>query len=93
MTWEPVCEGDGLFTAYVYNAKKERIRLIGVDTPETVHPSKAVQPYGPEASNYAKKALDGREIWLEFDVKPRDRYGKIARLCLARSDAIRRGDQ
>jgi micrococcal nuclease len=68
---------DGDTIEVVYNAKKEHIRLIGVDTPETVHPSKAVQPFGPEASSYTKKALDGREVWLEFDVEPRDRYGRL----------------
>lgn len=38
----------------------ETVRLIGVDTPETVHPSKGSEPYGPEASEYTKTMLSGR---------------------------------
>ena len=43
------------------------IRLIGVDTPETVPPTKKVQPGGPEASAFAKAALDRQTVRLEAD--------------------------
>jgi micrococcal nuclease len=36
-----------------------KVRLIGVDTPETVHPEKPVEPFGPEASDFTKKKLRG----------------------------------
>ena len=36
------------------NGNEETVRLLLVDTPETVHPTKSVQPFGPEASQFAK---------------------------------------
>jgi micrococcal nuclease len=53
-----------------------KIRLIGVNTPETVHPQKPVEFYGIEASNYIKEILDGKKVRLEFDVSEKDRYGR-----------------
>ncbi|MBP1156184.1 MULTISPECIES: thermonuclease family protein [unclassified Paenibacillus] len=57
--------------------KEETVRMIMVDTPETVHPSKPMQPFGPEASALAKETLEGKEVRLELDVSERDRYGRI----------------
>jgi micrococcal nuclease len=74
-TVDRVVDGDTIEVKY--QGKKEHVRLIGVDTPETVHPSKGVQPYGPEASNFTKKSLTGRQVWLEFDVEARDQYGRL----------------
>ncbi len=53
-----------------------KIRLIGVNTPETVHPQKPVEYYGNEASNYVKKVLMNKKVRLEFDVSKQDRYGR-----------------
>lgn len=53
-----------------------KIRLIGVNTPETVHPQKPVEFYGKEASNYVKGLLEGSKVRLEFDVSKKDRYGR-----------------
>jgi endonuclease YncB( thermonuclease family) len=58
-------------------ATEETIRLLLVDTPETVHPSKEVQPFGPEASAYAKRILTNQEVQLEIDVSERDKYGRL----------------
>jgi micrococcal nuclease len=55
----------------------EKIRLIGVDTPETVKPNTPVQPYGKEARDYTKKMLLNKEVRLEFDVGRTDRYGRL----------------
>jgi micrococcal nuclease len=55
---------------------EERVRLIGIDTPETVHPGRPVECYGREASAYLKKALQGRRVRLEFDQQHKDRYGR-----------------
>ena len=41
--------------------KEYTVRLIGVDTPETVHPAKAVQHFGAEASAYTKAALEAKD--------------------------------
>lgn len=53
------------------------VRLKCIDTPETVHPRKPVQPYGPEASEFTKKSLTRKWVHLEFDSRDRiDRYGR-----------------
>lgn len=57
--------------------KEEKVRLIGVDTPETVDHRKSVQYYGIEASNFTKKMLAGRGVELEFDFDPRDKYDRL----------------
>lgn len=44
-----------------------RVRMIGIDTPETVHPSKPVQAYGKEASAFTFALLEGKNVQLEFD--------------------------
>jgi len=59
----------------------ERIRLIGIDTPEVVDPRKPVQCFGVEASNKAKAVLTGQSIALEKDASQgdRDTYGRLLR--------------
>ena len=48
---------DGDTIKVEYNGKSETIRLIGVDTPETVHPRKPVEPYGKEATVFTRNLL------------------------------------
>lgn len=72
---ERVVDGDTFVAAVA--GRRERIRLIGVDTPETVDPDRPVQPYGKQASNFAKHMLTGRTVRLVGDVEPRDRYGRL----------------
>lgn len=55
----------------------EKIRMIGVDTPETAHPTKGEEPYGREASNFTKFRLAGQNVLLETDVEERDKYGRL----------------
>jgi micrococcal nuclease len=56
----------------------EKVRLIGIDTPETVDPRKPVQCYGPEASARTKQLLPkGTAIRMERDAEARDRYGRL----------------
>ena len=43
------------------------VRLIGIDTPETVHPTEPIECYGPEASAFAERTLQGEPVTLEFD--------------------------
>lgn len=59
------------------NSSEETIRLLLIDTPETVHPDKEVQPFGPEASAYAKRLLEHQDVQLEIDVSERDKYGRL----------------
>lgn len=59
------------------NGSREKVRLIGVDTPETVHPSKPVQHFGKEASAFTKRMAAGKRVRLEYDGQKRDRYGRL----------------
>ena len=62
-------------TVYVQIGKKtEKIRFIGVDTPESTIQH---EPYGTEASNYTKKMLLGKKVYLQKDVQERDKYGRL----------------
>lgn len=54
----------------------QKVRLIGVDTPETVHPSKPVQFFGKEASNFTKSHLEGKTVQLEYDWQKTDKYNR-----------------
>ncbi len=55
------------------------VRLIGLDTPETVHPSKPVECFGKEASLKAKQVLSGEKVRLEQDLSQGklDKYGRL----------------
>lgn len=68
---------DGDTMKVMIDNKEDTVRLLLVDTPETVHPNKPVEPMGPEASDYAKKILSNQKVELEFDVSERDRYGRL----------------
>ena len=65
---------DGDTVKIDYNGKATNVRLIGVDTPETVHPNKPVEAYGKEASNFTKNLLLGESVYLRFDVEWTDTY-------------------
>ena len=56
----------------------ERVRLIGVDTPETVHPQKPIERFGKEASAFTRRTAEGKGVRLEFDqgTGTKDRYGR-----------------
>ncbi len=54
------------------------IRMLLVDTPETHHPTKGVQPYGPEAAAFTKKLLEGKTVEVEPAVdNGHDKYGRL----------------
>ncbi len=57
--------------------KREKVRYIGVNTPETKHPTKGVEQFGKEASEANRKLVDGKTVRLEFDVQEQDRYGRL----------------
>ncbi len=63
------------------NGQAETLRLIGIDSPETVDPRKPVQCFGIEASNKAKGVLSGKSVSLEADSTQgeRDKYGRLLR--------------
>ena len=68
---------DGDTVKIDYNGKATNVRLIGVDTPETVHPNKPVEAYGKEASNFTKNLLRGESVYLRYDVERTDTYGRL----------------
>ena len=69
---ERVVDGDTLVLS-----GGDRVRLIGVDTPETHHPSKPVQPFGPEAYEFTRGKVEGKRVQLKFDPgETKDRYGR-----------------
>jgi micrococcal nuclease len=70
-----VVDGD-TFIATV-RSRRERVRVIGVDTPESVDPNRPDEPFGEEASTFAKHYLDGETVQLAGDAEPRDRYGRM----------------
>ncbi len=75
---------DGDTIDVMISGKKERIRLIGVNTPETVDPRKPVECFGKEASNKAKSLLTGKKVFLEKDDTQgdKDKYGRLLRYVL-----------
>lgn len=71
-----VIDGDTIDVSVA--GRRERVRLIGVDTPESVDPDRPVQCFGPEASAYTERLLPpGTEVRLERDEVSRDRYGRL----------------
>ena len=76
---------DGLVTRVVdgdtvhvrIGGSDERVRYIGVDTPETVKPGTPVQCYGKAASAYNHRLVDGQTVSLRFDAEQHDRYGRL----------------
>lgn len=71
-----IVDGDTIYVGRGWRYTK--VRLIGVDTPETVHPEKPVEFFGPEASEFAKTYLEGKKVHLEFDYTNQyDRYGRL----------------
>ncbi|TSC54211.1 MAG: micrococcal nuclease, partial [Microgenomates group bacterium LiPW_16] len=57
----------------------ERVRYLGIDTPETVDPRKPVQCFGVEASKKNKELVEGKNIRLEKDITDKDKYGRLLR--------------
>ena len=70
-----VVDGDTILVAV--SGRQERVRYIGVDTPESVKPGTPVQCYAKRASAFNKKLLAGRTVRLVPDVEARDRYGRL----------------
>ncbi len=69
---------DGDTIVIDYKGKSEKVRLLCVNTPESVHPDKKQNiPMGKVASTYAKKRLKGKYVDLEFEGPIRGRYGRL----------------
>jgi len=55
----------------------EKVRYIGMNTPEIHHPTKGEQPGGREAAEMNRRLVGGKRVRLELDVRSRDRYGRL----------------
>ncbi len=70
-----VVDGD---TVHVrIGARVEKVRYIGVNTPEVHHPRKGEEPGGREATEVNRRLVEGKRVHLELDVQSRDRYGRL----------------
>lgn len=76
-----VVDGDTVDVRLSTGGDPVRVRILGIDTPETVHPDAPVQCWGPEASAWAHQQLDGTTITLTGDpvADETDRYGRLLR--------------
>lgn len=67
-TFEVILDADSSYT--------EEVRLLGVDAPETVHPTKKPEAFGKDSINLLKALLENKKVELEFDAEERDAYGR-----------------
>jgi micrococcal nuclease len=72
-----VIDGDTILVSL--DGREERVRYIGVDTPETVAPDRPVECFGAEASEANRKLVAGKVVELERDVSERDQFGRLLR--------------
>lgn len=71
-----VVDGDTIIVRY--EGEDVRVRLIGIDTPESVHPDKSKNiPEGTTASDYTKSLVEGKRVYLEFGKQKYDRYNRM----------------
>lgn len=72
---------DGDTIKIMEDGKESTVRLIGINTPETVDPQKPVECFGPAASDYTKNLLTGQTVFLDSDATQQDmdHYGRLLR--------------
>lgn len=72
---------DGDTIAVIVDMKEEKVRLIGLDTPETKKPNSSVECFGKAATDYAHKLMNNQTVRLETDLisGDRDRYDRLLR--------------
>ena len=69
-------------------SREDRVRYIGMDTPETVKPDTPVQCFGKAASAFNKRLVSDEEVTLRTDGEPRDRYGRLLAYVYRRRDGL-----
>jgi micrococcal nuclease len=70
-----VVDGDTIYV--VIGNEIEAVRYIGINTPETHHPSKGREPFGEAATAVNQQLVDGKWVTLVLDTQHRDRYGRL----------------
>ncbi|MEL1135395.1 thermonuclease family protein [Desulfitobacterium sp. THU1] len=75
-TVERVVDGDTIILRM--DGQRERVRLIGINTPESVpnNPDRVV-PYGKVSAEFTRGLLEGKEVEIELDVEERDQYDRL----------------
>jgi micrococcal nuclease len=82
-----VIDGDTIEVAVA--GRTERVRLLGIDTPESVDPSRPVECHGPEASALTHQLLpEGTALVLERDQEARDHYDRLLAYVFRRDDGL-----
>jgi micrococcal nuclease len=89
-----VVDGDTIVVRL--GGREERVRYIGVDTPESVKPQTPIQCFAERASAFNARLVEGRTVRLEQDVDARDRYGRLlayvrANGVFVNAELVRRG--
>jgi micrococcal nuclease len=79
---------DGDTVVVRLDGRLERVRLIGIDTPESVRPGTPVQCYAKAASAETEHLLAGRPVRLRFDAERRDRYGRLLAYVFRNDDGL-----
>jgi micrococcal nuclease len=86
-TVERIVDGDTLIAEI--NGQSERVRLLGIDTPESVAETRPDQCFGEESSDYLKTLLpEGSEITLILDEEARDQYDRLLAYVVRSSDDL-----
>lgn len=57
----------------------EKVRYIGINTPESVDPRRPVECFGKEAAEFNTELVEGKRVVLERDISDRDKYGRLLR--------------
>ena len=84
---ERVVDGDTIIVDV--NGNRERVRLLGIDTPESVSESRPDQCYGAESSAYLSQLLPaGSDITLIRDIESRDKYDRLLAYVVRYSDQL-----
>ena len=80
---------DGDTVDVIIDGREERIRLIGIDTPETKKRNSPIECFGPEASAFTELLLPvGTPVYIERDIVNRDDYGRILGYVYRANDGI-----
>jgi micrococcal nuclease len=70
-----VVDGDTIHVTF--DGRDERVRFIGIDTPEVAHGGRPAECFGDRAADETRRRLGGRSVRLDFDVDRRDRFGRL----------------
>jgi micrococcal nuclease len=79
---------DGDTVELKMDGKPVKVRLLGIDTPETVSPKKPVGTYGVQAAEFLENLLQGEKVYLEYEGTRKDKYGRTLAYLYRAPDAL-----